>query len=159
MSCIDSLPLTSLPVGWVRSGENALFSFSPNLAVSRNDPLAKRPGCTVPKVTTPQSEEQPHDETPLRRFYSCVAYVLLDSLARSGARSNAILSYDKFITKPAGAMMRTSQSESEFVSPGRESVVAQRRFALRPWSNCGRDQLKGATGAPPVMVCGQNNGG
>ena len=61
----------------MRSDENALFSFSSNLAVGRNDPFTKLGIHRTQGDQRPTSEEQPHEETPLMRFYSCVAYVLL----------------------------------------------------------------------------------
>ena len=60
----------------MRSGENALFSFSPNLVVDRNDPFTKLGIHRTQGDQIPTNGEQPHEETPLTRFYSCVAYVL-----------------------------------------------------------------------------------
>ena len=170
MSCIDTLPLTSLPVGRVRSGENALFSFSPNLAVGRNDPFTELGIHRTQGDQIPTNEEQPHEENSLDEILQLRG--LRSSLSDYGMkarvtfrRKHELAIFDKAQatfecqTKRAGAMMRTSQSESEFVSPGRESVVAQRRFALRPCRLYVTSAAAGATEAPPVMVCGQNNGG
>ena len=37
-------------------------------------------GASYPRWLHPKSEESPHDETPLRRFYSDVSYVLLSKV-------------------------------------------------------------------------------
>ena len=52
----------------MRSGENALFSFSPNLGVDRHDPFTKLGGHRTQGDKTPTSEEQPHDENYLEEI-------------------------------------------------------------------------------------------
>ena len=49
----------------MRSGENALFSFSPNLAVGRNDPFTKLGSHRTQGDQVPTNAEQPHEENSL----------------------------------------------------------------------------------------------
>ena len=52
----------------MRSGENALFSFSPNLAGGRNDSLAELGVHRKQGDQAPPNEEPPHDEKYLEEI-------------------------------------------------------------------------------------------